>query len=104
MLGSLLTYAGSPSSTFTSIHQSVFSTFFSAVANNLNSCDLPFTYLFNSNYNVTVLWCPLSALQGNQIVINYPYYPNNLGSGFPFSQVFSYGFEDGSGSLIAFRT
>lgn len=104
MLGSVLTYTGSPSSTFTSLQQSIFSSFSTATSNNINSCDLPFTYSYNTLYNATVLWCPLSAFQGNQILINYPYYPNNLGSGFPFSQIFSYGFDDGSGNLVAFRT
>jgi len=104
MSGSILTYSDNPSSTFTSTHQSIFSPYSTAIANTLSLCDSPFTYTYNMLYNITVLWCPLSAFQGNQILINYPYYPTNIGSGFPFSQIFSYAIEDGSGNLIAFRT
>jgi hypothetical protein len=74
------------------------------VANTIAECDNPFSYVFNKNYKVTVLLCPLMAFQGNQIVINYPYYTSNIGAGFPFSQIFNYAVEDISGNLIAFRT
>jgi hypothetical protein len=44
------------------------------------------------------------AYQTNQIVISYPYYSSSLGTGFPFSQAFSYAVEDSDGNLVAFRT
>ena len=104
MQGSVLTYSGNPSSTFTSLYESIFSDFSYAVANTIAACDSPFSYLFNKNYRVTVLFCALMAFQGNQIVINYPYYPTTLGAGFPFSQMLNYAVQDSNGNLIAYRT
>lgn len=105
MLGSVLTYSnGNPSCTFTSIYQSIFSDFSSAFSNGITACDTPFSYVYSLNYNVSVLWCPLMAYQTNQIVISYPYYSSNLGTGFPFSKMFSYAVEDNTGNLLGFRT
>lgn len=100
---SVLTYSGSPSMTFTSIYESIFSSYSSAVVGT-NSCDKPFTYVYNYLYNVSVLWCPLVNGAINPVNISYPLYPNNLGTGFPFSTMFAYSFSDGSGNMVAFRT
>ena len=103
MSGSVLTYSGNPGCTFTALHQSILSDFSNAIANTITACDTPFSYVYSNNYNVTVLWCQLFAYQSNQIVISYPYYPSNLGSGFPFAQMLSYAIEDSFGNLVAFR-
>jgi len=100
---SMLTYLGAPSLTFTSIYKSIFSSYSSAVVS-LKNCDKPFTYEFNSLYNVSVLWCPLINGAINPVNISFPLYPNNVGVGFPFSTMFAYGFSDGSGNLMAYRT
>lgn len=73
MLGSTLTYAGTPSLTFTSAYINIFSSYTSALANNI-PCDQPFSYTYNSFYSVNVLWCPLINGGVNQVVINYPFF------------------------------
>lgn len=104
MMGSVLTYNGPPFLTFTSTYYSIFSSYSTATSNNILSCDSPFTYNYNLLYDVTVLFCPLLNNTLNQINISYPLYPNILGAGFPFQQMFAYGLSDIGGNLIAFRT
>jgi hypothetical protein len=84
MNGSTLTFSGTPSFTFTSLHTSILSSFSRGRANNLKDCDLPFIYKFNQLYEVTVLWCPFEIGLSNQVAISYPYYTTLFGSGFPF--------------------
>ncbi len=51
---------------------------------------------------IAVLWCPLSLLSTNQIVISYPYF-SVYGSGYPFDATFAYAVSDSDGSLLSFR-
>lgn len=46
MNGSTLTYSGTPSFTFTSMHTSILSDFSRGRVNNLKDCDIPFTYIY----------------------------------------------------------
>lgn len=104
MLGSLLTFSGEPTFTFAAAYQSIFSLYSAAIANNIVNCNKPFTYYFNQQYNVSILWCQLSSGGQNQINISYPFFSSNLGAGFPFQTSFSYGFSDSDGQMIAYRT
>jgi hypothetical protein len=104
MQGSVLTYSGSPFLTFTSVSMSIFSSYSSALSNNLLPCNTPFYYNYNGLYNVNVLWCPLLNGTVNQVTINYPFYSAALGANFPFETVFAYGFSDCTGNLIAYKT
>ncbi len=83
MNGSVLTVGGVPSLTFTSKYYNIFTPFTNAISNGLYECDSPFSYSYQMEYNVTVLWCPLVKNAVNQIVINYPFFNGALGAGFP---------------------
>ena len=86
----------SSSSTFSSAYINLFSDLSIPTANGL-SCPQPFSYKFQESYYIWVLWCPLSPLSTNQIVIPYPLYPNALGAEFPFDLAFSYSYCNSNG-------
>lgn len=100
---SSLTLSSTPSLTFTTLYTSIFSSFTTNSINNQLSCNSPFTYNFNSLYDVTVLWCPMLIGALNQVTINYPMYSDSLGAGFPFQNVFAYSVSDGN-NMVAYRT
>lgn len=103
MGSSSLTISSTPSLTFTTLYTSIFSPFTTNSINSQLSCNDPFTYSFNTLYDVTVLWCPMVLGALNQVTINYPLYSDMLGAGFPFQNVFAYAVSDGS-NMIAYRT
>ncbi len=102
MQGSSLSFGSNPSSTFTSTGLNPFSPFSWAIANTLDSCPPPFSYQYEQSKEIAVLWCPLSLLSTNQIVISYPYF-SVYGSGYPFDATFAYAVSDSDGSLLSFR-
>lgn len=104
MQSTVLTTSTPISLTLTSKHYSIFTPFSTAIANLQDSCDTPFTYEYQRQYNITVLWCQLIQGAVNQVVISYPYYPNIFGAGFPFSALLAYAIAEVQGGLIAFRT
>lgn len=66
-------------------------------------CVDPFAYTFNNTYKIWVLWCPIQPGSLNQIKINYPLYPSQFGSNFPYGMVFTYCYSNTAGNMIGYR-
>ena len=92
----------SPSSTFTSIYFNIFSLYSNPTVDADNCVD-PFGYSYGNNYQVYVLWCPLISQAVNDINFNYPIYPPEMGSGFPFTIAFAYAYSNTAGNMIGYR-
>ena len=93
----------SPSCTFSSAHINIFSNFSQVTINNGQKCVGPFSYVYLDSHSVWTVWCEVSVDSVNEILIGYPFYPNIIGSGFPFSQTFTYQYSNTAGRMIGYR-
>lgn len=69
----------------------------------VTSCLGPFSYFYKNIDQIWTLWCPVKIGNFNTIKISYPYYPDLLGAGFPFSLIFTYAYSSSNGSLQGYR-
>ena len=92
-----------PSTTFTSAYLNIFSNYSNPLVDNSSKCINPFAYTYSNSYKIWVLWCPVKVGFTNQILFNYPLYPDALGANFPLSTIFTYAYAATTGAMIGYR-